>query len=164
MNTEKQGLSPLRILLAEDERSVAFSVAFALKCDGRKVQIVAEGGQALASVRAEPDSFDLLITDHSMPGMTGVELVQQLREASFGGKILVLSAHLSPENRAAYESALRRCDGVEAFRRPRTARHGHAAPARDKARPGGEPGSALAGRFAQHARISARTGRTGRGH
>lgn len=104
MNTEKQGLSLLRILLAEDERSVAFSVAFALKCDGHKVQIVAVGGQALASVRAEPDGFDLLITDHSMPGMTGVELVQRLREASFRGKVLVLSAHLSPEIRAAYEA------------------------------------------------------------
>jgi len=31
MNAESQGLSPLRILLAEDERSVAFSIAFALK-------------------------------------------------------------------------------------------------------------------------------------
>lgn len=95
---------PLNILLAEDERSVAFSVAFALKCDGHKIQVVAEGGQALASVRAEPDGFDLLITDHSMPGMTGVELVQRLREASFRGKVLVLSAHLSPENRATYEA------------------------------------------------------------
>ena len=83
---------------------MAFSVAFALKCDNHKVQVVAEGGQALASVRAEPDGFDLLITDHSMPGMTGVELVQRLRDASFGGKVLVLSAHLSPENRAAYEA------------------------------------------------------------
>jgi DNA-binding response OmpR family regulator len=94
----------LNILLAEDERSVAFSVAFALKCDGHKVQVVAEGGQALASVSVEPDAFDLLITDHSMPGMTGIELVQRLRETSFRGKIMVLSAHLSPENRAAYEA------------------------------------------------------------
>jgi DNA-binding response OmpR family regulator len=104
MNTENQGLSPLRILLAEDERSVAFSVAFALKIDGHKVQVVAEGEQALASVRAEPDGFDLLITDHSMPGMTGVELIQQLREKSVRGKVMVLSAHLSAEIRAAYEA------------------------------------------------------------
>jgi DNA-binding response OmpR family regulator len=94
----------LNILLAEDERSVAFSVAFALKCDGHKVQVVADGGQAIASISVEPDAFDLLITDHSMPGMTGIELVQRLREESFRGKIMVLSAHLSPENRAAYET------------------------------------------------------------
>jgi DNA-binding response OmpR family regulator len=104
MNTESQGLSPLRILLAEDERSVAFSIAFALKIDGHKVQVVADGAQALASIGVEPDGFDLLITDHSMPGMTGVELVQQVREKSFRGKIMVLSAHLSGEIRAAYEA------------------------------------------------------------
>jgi len=39
-----------------------------------------------------------------MPGMTGVELIQQLREKSFRGKVMVLSAHLSPEIRAAYEA------------------------------------------------------------
>jgi DNA-binding response OmpR family regulator len=94
----------LNILLAEDERAVAFSIAFALKLDGHRIQIVAEGGQAVASINTEPHRFDLLITDHSMPGMTGVELVCQLREASFRGKIMVLSAHLSPENRAAYEA------------------------------------------------------------
>ena len=104
MNAEYRGLSPLNILLAEDERAVAFSVVFALKCDGHKVQVVADGEQALASVRVEPDAFNLLITDHSMPGMTGVELVQRLRQESFRGKIMVLSAHLSPENRAAYEA------------------------------------------------------------
>lgn len=51
MNAEYRGFSPLNILLAEDERAVAFSIAFALKCDGHTVQVVAEGGQALASVR-----------------------------------------------------------------------------------------------------------------
>lgn len=95
---------PLDILLAEDERSVAFSIVFVLKTDGHNVQVVADGWQALASVNVEPDRFGLLITDHSMPGMTGVELIQRLREESFHGKVMVLSAHLSPENRAAYEA------------------------------------------------------------
>jgi DNA-binding response OmpR family regulator len=96
--------APFNILVAEDERSVAFSIAFALKCDGHKVQVVADAAQAIASLVVEPDAFDLLITDHSMPGMTGVELVRRLREASFRGKIMVLSAHLSPVNRATYEA------------------------------------------------------------
>ncbi len=104
MNAEYRGLSPLNILLAEDERAVAFSIVFALKCDDHMVQIVADGAQALASIRVEPDRFGLLITDHSMPGMTGVELVERLREASFRGKVMVLSAHLSSENRTAYEA------------------------------------------------------------
>ena len=37
MNAEYRGLSPLNILLAEDERSVAFSIVFAFKLDGHNV-------------------------------------------------------------------------------------------------------------------------------
>src|SRR2546423_1425695 len=94
--------SPLNILLAEDERSVAFSISFALKGDGHKIQIVNDGEEALSELTRKPGVFDLLITDHSMPRMNGVELVKRLRETAFRGKIVVLSAHLSTENRAAY--------------------------------------------------------------
>lgn len=95
---------PLNILLAEDERSVAFSICFALKPDGHRMEMVTDGEQAIAEITGKPAAFDLLITDHSMPSMNGVELVRRLREAGFRGKILVLSAHLSPDNRAAYEA------------------------------------------------------------
>lgn len=103
-------LPPLNILLAEDERSVAFSISFALKADGHRIEIATDGEQALAKLTAEPGAFDLLITDNNMPRVTGLELVRRLRETPFSGKILVLSAHLSVENRAAY-SALR-VDGM----------------------------------------------------
>ena len=94
--------SPLNILLAEDERAVAFSICFALKPDGHRIEMVADGEQALAEATGKPGTFDLLITDHSMPRMNGVELVKRLREMDFRGKILVLSAHRSAENRAVY--------------------------------------------------------------
>jgi DNA-binding response OmpR family regulator len=94
--------SPLSILLAEDERSVAFSISFALKADGHKIEIVSDGEEALSELTRKPGAFDLIITDHSMPRMNGVELVKRLRDTSFRGKIVVLSAHLSAENVAAY--------------------------------------------------------------
>jgi DNA-binding response OmpR family regulator len=99
-------LLPLNILLAEDEPSVAFSVSFALKADGHRIEIAADGEQALSKLTAEPRGFNLLITDNDMPRMTGLELVRRVRDTVFRGKILVLSAHLSAENRAAY-TALR---------------------------------------------------------
>ena len=37
-----------------------------------------------------------------MPGMSGLDLVRRLRGQKFGGKIVVLSAHLSPENIRSY--------------------------------------------------------------
>lgn len=94
--------SPLNILLAEDERSVAFSISFALKADGNTIEIVSDGEEALSELTRRPGAFDLLITDHSMPRMNGMELVRRLRDTAFSGKIVVVSAHLSAENRAAY--------------------------------------------------------------
>ena len=89
---------------------MAFSISFALKADGHKIEIATDGEQALSKLTAEPGAFDLLITDNNMPRMTGVELVRRLRETPFSGKILVLSAHLSAENRAAYGAL--RVDGM----------------------------------------------------
>ena len=48
-------------------------------------------------VKVSAQPFDIIITDHRMPRMTGLDLVRRLRAEKFGGKILVLSAHLSDE-------------------------------------------------------------------
>ena len=47
-------VAPLNILLAEDERAVAFSIVFALKLDGHNVQIVADGRQAPPVLMSNP--------------------------------------------------------------------------------------------------------------
>ncbi len=61
------------------------------------------GWEALIKVGATARPFDVVITDHRMPRMTGLELVRQLRAQNFGGKILVVSGHLSDEDIRAYE-------------------------------------------------------------
>jgi two-component system response regulator QseB len=86
----------------KDERSVAFSISFALKADGHTVEIVSDGEQALAELKAKPTAFDRVITDHGMPRMNGVELVKRIRDTAFPGEIVVISAHLPAENRGAY--------------------------------------------------------------
>jgi CheY-like chemotaxis protein len=98
----------LKIIVADDEPSVTSSILWALRPLGQ-IEIVNDGGQALAKLAADP-TIDLLITDHTMPRMSGLELVRRLRETGYNGKILVLSAHLSRQNRAAYDSL-----GVEAM-------------------------------------------------
>ena len=93
----------MQILVVEDEKAVAHMIAMVLGGPAAKVSNARSGWEALIKVGATARPFDVIITDHRMPGMTGLELVRRLRAKNFGGKILVLSAYLSDEDIRAYE-------------------------------------------------------------
>jgi CheY-like chemotaxis protein len=92
-----------RILAVEDESAVAQLLALVLCGPCCHVSTANNGAKALGKIAAAARPFDLVITDHIMPKMSGLELVRQLRRRGFGGKIAVLSAHLNQENTRAYE-------------------------------------------------------------
>jgi len=93
----------MQILVVEDEKAVAHMIAMVLGGPAAKAVRARNGWEALIKIGATARPFDVVITDHRMPRMTGLELVRQLRAQSFGGKILVLSAHLSDDDIRAYE-------------------------------------------------------------
>jgi CheY-like chemotaxis protein len=93
----------VRILAVEDETAVAQLLALVLCGPHCKVTTAADGEEALAKIAASPQPFDVIMTDHNMPRVSGLELVRQLRAQNFGGKIAVLSAHLTEQNVRAYE-------------------------------------------------------------
>src|SRR4030095_3404191 len=69
-----------------------------------KVTSAADGEEALAKIAASKQPYDIVITDHKMPRVTGLELGRQLRGQDFAGKIVVLSAFLNEDNVRAYEA------------------------------------------------------------
>jgi CheY-like chemotaxis protein len=87
----------LRILIVEDEKAVGHMIAMVLGGPAAKVSTARNGWEALIKIGATSRPFDIIITDHRMPRMTGLDLVRRLRSQNFGGKILVLSAYLSDE-------------------------------------------------------------------
>jgi CheY-like chemotaxis protein len=93
----------LRILAVEDEKAVAQLIALVLGGPASKVSSASDGWEALMRIGAARKPFDVVITDHRMPRVSGLELVRRLRARNFGGKILVLSAHLADEDIRAYE-------------------------------------------------------------
>lgn len=93
----------MQILVVEDEKAVGHMIAMVLGGPASKVVRANSGWEALIKIGATAKPFDVVITDHRMPRMTGLEFVRQLRAKNFGGKILVLSAHLSDEDIQAYE-------------------------------------------------------------
>ena len=86
---------PHRILVVDDELHIRKSSAEVLTRSGYQVDAVVDGEAGWEALHA--NNYDLLITDNNMPRMTGVELVRRLRDGSFHGKILVLSAHAEAE-------------------------------------------------------------------
>ena len=95
---------PLRILVVEDEKAVAHMIALVLGGPTSQISKARNGWEALIKIGATAQPFDVIITDHRMPRMTGLQLVHRLRGQNFGGKILVLSAHLSDEVIDAYRN------------------------------------------------------------
>ena len=92
----------MNILTVDDEYGVAHALAFTLSNPARKLTLAFTADEALARVADHSQSFDVVIIDHKMPRVSGIELVQRLRGVNFDGKIIVLSAHLTDENRRAY--------------------------------------------------------------
>ncbi len=93
----------LRILTVEDEPAVADLIALILGGPAAKVTSASDGWMALMKIGAAAEPFDVVITDHHMKRVSGLELVRHLRTRKFPGKIIVLSAHLTDENIRAYE-------------------------------------------------------------
>jgi DNA-binding response OmpR family regulator len=93
----------LRILAVDNEPSVTFSLRHILTAPRYDLTAVENGDAALAKVDSGLEHFDIIIVDQKMPHMSGVELVEQLRKRGVDSKIMVLSAHISSDVRAAYE-------------------------------------------------------------
>ncbi len=83
-----------RILFVDDEESLALLGADLLEDFGYEVITAFSGGQAYDIFVEEPDLFDLIITDESMPEMTGIELAQKVYSLSPTTPVVLCSGHL----------------------------------------------------------------------
>ena len=79
------------ILLAEDDAAVRNLVALLLSKEGYAVLAANDGQEALDICRQCKDSIHLLLTDVTMPRMTGVELAEQVQKKRSEIKILIMS-------------------------------------------------------------------------
>lgn len=68
-----------RILLIDDEEAPANMGMQKLEQLGYKVTCKTSGREALDDFRAQPERFDLIMTDHSMPHMEGTELAREFK-------------------------------------------------------------------------------------
>ena len=67
-----------RILFVDDEATLVEITRIMLERLGYRVSAHTDGQAALDRLRSAPQDFDLVITDHTMPGMTGFELARHI--------------------------------------------------------------------------------------
>lgn len=68
------------ILLVDDEESMTLMAKSILKNMGYRVTIATNSSYALAVFNEDPHSFDLLLTDHTMPGKSGIQLTREIKQ------------------------------------------------------------------------------------
>ncbi len=88
-----------RILIVEDEKHLAEALAHNLKFEGYTPSVVGDGETALERLAAE--EFDLVVLDVMLPGISGFEVCQRLREAGNRVPVMFLTARNTDADRLA---------------------------------------------------------------
>jgi CheY-like chemotaxis protein len=99
------------VLLVEDDDAVRSALAHRLQRLGFAVTTAANGAEALQIV--EQRTFDLVLTDSVMPGISGPELIEHLRQARPELRIILMSGYTPGEHDEA-------ATGYQRLRKPFT--------------------------------------------
>jgi len=96
-----------RVLVVDDEEPLMVLTTETLEDFGYRAVGFTSSSEALAAFRIDPQSFDAVITDERMPGMTGSTLIREIRSIRAGIPTLLVSGFMAaasgngaPENDA----------------------------------------------------------------
>jgi PAS domain S-box-containing protein len=87
---EGSAVQSRHILVVDDEPQIAEVFHFYLAGRGHRVSATTASGDALGWIRSG-QRFDVVITDHMMPGVTGIELARAVAECAPGTRVLLCS-------------------------------------------------------------------------
>jgi DNA-binding response OmpR family regulator len=87
----------MRILVVEDERTVASFTARSLREESYAVDVADTGEQALEMV--EDTTYEVILLDVRLPGLSGIKVCAEMRESGVKSPILMLTARALVEQR-----------------------------------------------------------------
>ena len=87
----------LRVLCVDDEPAVLRVLAQVLERAGHVVTTVASPREALEKMQAHAADFDLVITDQTMPHLTGIELAAQVYQIRSDIPVILVSGYAETE-------------------------------------------------------------------
>jgi DNA-binding NtrC family response regulator len=88
------------ILVIDDEQNLLRTIEFILEAANYKVTTAVNGQDALAYIFTDNNGhtpIDLVVTDIRMPGLSGLQLLDQLNQSHVNIPVLVITAHGNKE-------------------------------------------------------------------
>jgi CheY-like chemotaxis protein len=95
------------ILLADDDKATRDLVKRALEAEGHSVDVTQDGTEALDTLKVQPGTIDVLVSDVHMPGIDGIQLASQAVEVRPALKVLLMSGFPEELERAKAVKAAR---------------------------------------------------------
>lgn len=81
--------SKMKVLVVEDEAEVRETLSEIIKESGAEAHLASSGRAALSAI--ESQSFDLILLDIKLPGVSGIELCKKIREMLIKTPIVIVS-------------------------------------------------------------------------
>jgi DNA-binding NtrC family response regulator len=84
-------LAKARILVVDDETDISSAVARLLELEGYLVRIAHSGDEAIRLLQHTP--YDLMLLDMNMPGLSGLDVLQWIKQRQLNLAVIVLTGH-----------------------------------------------------------------------
>ena len=88
-----------RMLIVDDEETLTYSLYQSFILAKHDYEVVTASSGEEATIKLKEKDYNLVITDISMPGMSGLELLTNIKQDYPGIDVIVMTAYGSPEKR-----------------------------------------------------------------
>ncbi|RYF27995.1 MAG: response regulator [Comamonadaceae bacterium] len=85
------------VMYVDDDEALVFLVQRLLKRRGYRVSTFTDPNEAAAALRADPQAYDLVVTDYNMPGYCGVDLVREAKRIRPDLPVALASGYVTTE-------------------------------------------------------------------
>ncbi len=89
--SDRECTQAARVLVVDDHASARESVVCTLAEAGHEVESVASAAEALQAL--EKATYDVVLTDLNMPGMTGLDLLRHMQNCPHGAQVIMITAY-----------------------------------------------------------------------
>jgi DNA-binding NtrC family response regulator len=87
----------LGVLVVDDEALIRWALCETLTAQGHTVLEAGDGRGAMEVLRHRQSPIDVVLLDHRLPDMTGLQVLASIRQLSPASKVLLMTAYGTPE-------------------------------------------------------------------